>query len=79
MAACKIFITIDNPDQVVLSNLPFQKGQRVRVILLTEEDEAEIISQSFRELFQETQVLPEVVEITDEEILTEIAIHRRGE
>ncbi|MGD1862892.1 MAG: hypothetical protein ACFB0E_23335 [Leptolyngbyaceae cyanobacterium] len=79
MTAYKTFITIDNPAQVVLSDLPFQKGQRVRVVMLTEEDETEIISQRFRELFQKTQVVPEVTEITDEEILAEIAAHRRGE
>lgn len=79
MTAYKTFITIDNPAQVVLTDLPFQKGQRVRVVMLTEEDETEIISQRFRELFQKTQVAPEVTEITDEEILAEIAAHRRGE
>jgi len=79
MTAYKTFITIDDPDQVVLSNLPFQKGQRVRVVMLTEEDETAIASQHFRELFRATQALPEVAEITDEEILAEIAAHRRGE
>ena len=79
MTAYKTFITIDDPDQVVLSNLPFQKGQRVRVVILTEEDETAIASQRFRELFRATQTLPEVAEITDAEILAEIAAHRRGE
>ena len=79
MTTYKTFITIDNPNQVVLSNLPFQKGQRVRVVMLTEEDETEMVSQRFRELFRETQALPEVAEITDEEILAEIAAYRRGE
>ena len=79
MLAYKTFITIDDPSRVVLSDLPFQKGQRIRVVMLTAEDEATIISQRFRELFQATQALPGVEDIDEADILTEIAAHRRGE
>ena len=79
MTTYKTFITIENPKQVVLSNLPFQKGQRVRVVILTEDDEKAAISQRFRNLFKETQFLPEVNEITEAEIAEEIQAHRRGE
>lgn len=79
MTDYKTFITIENPDQVVLSNLPFQKGQRVRVVILTEDDEKASISQRFRNLFKETQSLPEVNEITETEIAEEIQAYRRGE
>jgi hypothetical protein len=79
MTTYKTFITIENPDQVVLSNLPFQKGQRVRVVILTEDDERAAVSQKFRNLFQETQALPGVKEITEAEIAEEIQAHRRGE
>lgn len=34
METYKTYITIENPDRVVLSNLPFQVGQRVEIILL---------------------------------------------
>lgn len=79
MSAYKTFITIDDPRQVVLSDLPFRKGQRVRVVMLTAEDEATIISQRFQELFKATQSLPGVEDFTEADILTEIAAHRRGE
>ena len=78
MTTYKTFITIDDPHQVVLSNLPFKKGQRVRVVLLTEDDET-AMSQRFHHLFKETQALPGVSEIPEEEIASEIAAHRRGE
>jgi hypothetical protein len=78
MTAYKTFITIDDPNQVVLYDLPFQKGQRVRVVILSAEDEAVIISQRFRDLFRVTQALPDAADITDDDILTEIAAYRRG-
>ena len=79
MVAYRTFITIDDPDQVILSNLPFQKGQHVRIVILTEDDERATISQKFRNLFKQTQALPEVREITEAEIAEEIAVYRRGE
>jgi len=79
MTSYKTIITIEDPDQVVLSNLPFEKGQRVRVVLLTEDDKRAAIGQTFRTLFKETQTLPGVNEITEDVIAAEIAAHRRGE
>ncbi len=79
MTTYKTFVTIEDPDQVVLSNLPFEKGQRVRVVLLTEDDEQAAIGQTFRTLFKETQSLPGVNEITEDVIAAEIAARRRGE
>ncbi|MDJ1176617.1 hypothetical protein [Roseofilum capinflatum] len=38
MNAYKKYVTIDNPEQLVLSDLPFAPGQRVEVIILAEED-----------------------------------------
>lgn len=79
MSAYKTFITIDDPSRVILSDLPFRKGQRVRVVMLTAEDEATIISQHFQDLFKATQALSDVEDITEVDILAEIAAHRRGE
>lgn len=79
MTAYKKLITIDDPAHVVLSDLPFEKGQRVRVVILPEDDNRAEISQRFRQLFRETQALPEVAEITEEEIAAEINAYRRGE
>ena len=39
MTIYKTFITIEDPNQVILSNLPSQKGQRVRIVLVAEDDE----------------------------------------
>jgi hypothetical protein len=79
MTTYKAFLTIEDPDQVVLSNLPFQKGQRVRVVILAEDNERDKMSKRFRQLFRATQILPGVSEVTEEDITAEIEAYRRGE
>lgn len=37
MNAYKKYVTIDNPQHVVLSDLPFVSGQRVEIIILAED------------------------------------------
>jgi len=78
METYKTYITIENPDRVVLSNLPFQVGQRVEIIVLPEYDRA-AISQKLKALFKKTQSLPEVSEITDADIEAEINAYRNGQ
>ena len=79
MNAYKKYITIEDPNQVVLSNLPFQPGQRVEVIILAEDNERAALSQKLRDLFDKTQALPGVQELSEEEIAAEIEAYRRGE
>ncbi len=78
METYKTYITIENPDRVVLSNLPFQIGQRVEIIVLPEYSRVEM-SQKLKALFKKTQALPEIREITDEDIDAEIAAYRQGQ
>ena len=79
MNAYKTYVTIEDPNHVVLSNLPFQPGQRVEVIILTENNERAENSKKVRDLFDLTQTIPGVLEITEEEIAAEIEAYRRGE
>ena len=79
MNAYKTYITIEDPNNVVLSNLPFQPGQRVEVIIWTENNERAEISKKVMDLFDLTQAIPGVQEITEEEIAAEIEAYRRGE
>jgi hypothetical protein len=64
---------------VVLSDLPFQPGQRVEVIILAEDKQEASISQKLQILFDKTQALPRVQDITEAEIAAEIEAYRRGE
>jgi hypothetical protein len=79
MNAYKTYITIEDPKQVVLSDLPFQVGQRVEIIVLAEDNPQDTISNKLRNLFDKTQAIPGVEEVTNEEIAAEIEAYRRGE
>jgi hypothetical protein len=79
MNAYKKYITIEDPNRVILSDLPFKPGQRVEVIILSEDNERSAISEELRDLFDRTQALPGVKDITEDEIAAEIEAYRRGE
>lgn len=79
MNAYKKYITIEDPNHVVLSDLPFLPGQRVEVIILTENNEKVVLAQKLRELLKETQALHADNPLTEEEIAAEIEAYRRGE
>jgi hypothetical protein len=79
MTSYKTFITIEDPNHVILSDLPFQQGQRVRVVILSENNERSDLSQKFRKLFRDTQLISGVSEIAEKDITDEIEAYRRGE
>lgn len=76
MQAYKTFVTIQNPNQVVLNNLPFKEGQQVEILVLANDDQSQI--QQLKLLFNETQSLPQSQSLTEEEILDEVATYRSG-
>jgi antitoxin ParD1/3/4 len=77
MNAYKKYITIEDPNHMVLSGLPFKPGQRVEVIILTEDTERETLAEKLRQLFKETQALHQDSPLTDEEIAAEIEAYRQ--
>ena len=79
MNAYKKYITIEDPKQVILSDLPFKPGQRVEVIILAEDNERAIWVQRLQALLKETQALHADHPMTNEEIAAEIEAYRRGE
>jgi len=79
MNAYKKYITIQDPNHVVLSDLPFHAGQRVEVIILAENNERAVLAQKLHELLKETQALHADNPLTEEEIAAEIEAYRRGE
>ncbi|MDB9322885.1 MULTISPECIES: hypothetical protein [Cyanophyceae] len=79
MNAYKKYITITDPRQVILSDLPFQAGQRVEIIILAEDNPKAEISKKLKDLFDKTQSLPGLQDITETEIEAEIEAYRRGE
>ncbi len=63
-----VFKPIGNPILV--------EGQRVKIILDSEKDEYAARAEKFRTLFELTQSLPQLKNITEEEIAAEIAEYR---
>ncbi len=78
MKAYKRYITIEDPKRVVLSDLPFQAGQRVEVVLIAEEDQPAKDLTALQALLKETQALPQAHAMSEEEIAAEIAAYRAG-
>jgi hypothetical protein len=79
MEAYKKYLTIEDPKQVILSDLPFSPGQRVEVILIAENEESESLTHRFEQLLKETQAIHAASPLTAEEIQREIEAYRRGE
>lgn len=78
MTTYKKILTIEDPQQLILSDLPFQPGQKVRVIILTESLEQSEQGEKLRSLLKDTQALPSSQAITEEEITEEIDAYRQG-
>jgi hypothetical protein len=78
MLAYRQFTTVQESKQIVLSNVPFQPGQRVEVVLIAEEEQPAARVQELRALFKTTQSLPQAQAITEDEIAAEIAAYRAG-
>ena len=78
MLAYRQFTTVQESKQIVLSNVPFQPGQRVEVVLIAAEEQPAARVKELRALFQATQALPQAQAITEDDIAAEIAAYRAG-
>ncbi|MDX2043744.1 MAG: hypothetical protein SF097_21180 [Acidobacteriota bacterium] len=79
MQAYKTFVTIQHPNQIVLDNLPFKEGQQVEILVLAKDELSQPQVQQLKSLFTETQSLPQIKSLSEEEILDEIRAYRSGQ
>lgn len=79
MKAYRTYLTITESKQVVLTDVPFQPGERVEVLLLTSETTDRDMSQELTLLFKETQSLLQIRVLSDEDIAAEVAAYRNGQ
>jgi hypothetical protein len=78
MKAYKTYLTVTDPKQIILSDVPFRVGEKVEVLVLaTEENRQERICE-LKNLFKETQSLPQVQALSKDDILSEIEAYRNG-
>lgn len=71
------FIVTDSRE-VILSNVPFRPGQRVKVVVTAEDEKRSKAIRELKALFKTTQALPQVREISEDEIVAEIEAYRQG-
>jgi predicted DNA-binding antitoxin AbrB/MazE fold protein len=76
MLAYKKYVTIKDPENLVLKKLPFRSGQRVEIVMIAEDEKKKISAQDLRKLFKKTQKLPKVKAISESQIAEEIKIYR---
>ena len=71
MQAYRTYKTLTDANQLILTDLPFQAGESVEILILVKDPEPSPLKQ----LFQTTQALPQVQILTDDDIEAEIAIY----
>jgi hypothetical protein len=76
MKAYRTYLTVTDDKKIVLSDLPFQPGQKVEVLVLAQDEGRIQVIQRLDVLLKTTQTLPQVQAITDDEIAAEIAACR---
>ena len=79
MKAYRTYVTVDDPKQVVLTDVPFEPGQRVEVLVLPQNDAGPETVAELKSLLKETQGVPHLQKLTDEEIAAEIDAYRNGQ
>lgn len=78
MAACRRYVTIEDPEQLVLTDLPFTPGQQVEVLITAADAKPSDSVHDPKALLKETQAFAKASRITDEEIAAEVQAYRSG-
>ena len=78
MRAYRTHLVIKDPRYVTISNLPFHPGQYVEVLFLARDDGHTTSVQELEALLKETQSLPQIRALTEDEIAAEVAAYRSG-
>jgi hypothetical protein len=77
MPTYRASVTITDPKQVVLTDLPFAAGEQVEVTVRSREDR-NALSERLQRLFHKTQQEAAHLNLTDEDIAAEIEAARAG-
>jgi hypothetical protein len=70
-------LTIKDPKQLVLSDLPFSEGQEVEVVVVAK-DGMDARVRQLKDLLKATQSLPYLQALTEEDIIHEVEAYRNG-
>lgn len=78
MFAYKKYVTIKDPENLVLKKLPFRSGQRVEIVIIAEDEKKKVSTQELKKLFKKTQKLPKAKAVSEDQIAEEIQAYRAG-
>lgn len=76
MRAYRKYLTIDDPKQVTLSDLPFAPGECVEVVMIATDTSATANLETLHTLLNTTQALPQARMLADADIAAEVAAVR---
>ena len=76
MRAYRKYLTIQNPKQVTLSDLPFEAGDCVEVVMIATESSPTAQLETLHTLLKMTQALPQASTLTDSDLAAEVAAAR---
>ncbi len=76
MRAYRKYLTIQNPKQVTLSDLPFAAGDCVEVVMIATESSPAAQLETLHTLLKTTQALPQARVLTDADLAAEVAAVR---
>ena len=78
MIAFKKIVTVEDPERVVLSGLPFRRGQRIEIVMIAEEERPNRKNKELRQVLRATQRIPAARRVSEKKIAEEIAAYRAG-
>ncbi len=79
MKAYRTYLTIKDPKQIVLSNVPFRPGQQVEIVVLAADEDNVARVRELKDLFKATQSLAQAQTLTEDEIMQEVEAYRSGQ
>ncbi|BAU67276.1 hypothetical protein STA3757_46870 [Stanieria sp. NIES-3757] len=79
MTSYKTYLTVNESNQIIVSNLPFQPGQKVEVRIEVVDENKQNLVKELQDLFKEIQTLPSSQHLTEEEIAAEIEAYRQNQ
>lgn len=79
MKAYRTYLTIKDPKQVILSNVPFASGQQVEIVVLAKEKDTADRTRELKDLFKMTQSLPQARVLSEDDITHEVEAYRSGQ
>ncbi|OLE55736.1 MAG: hypothetical protein AUG51_02060 [Acidobacteria bacterium 13_1_20CM_3_53_8] len=79
MKAYRTYLTIKDPKQVVLSDVPFRPGQQVEIVVLAADEDNLARVRELKDLLRATQSLPQAQALTEDDIMREVEVYRSGQ